>query len=419
MTDVRVPLAHLLSKIWFNFAAICLLMIVAGLPASAQGYWLIRDFSADGGGAFPEWSPTIDQFGNLYVTTYGGGNPNCPATQGCGMVLKGTLRNGDWTWNTLYAFTGGVDGRSPSGPVLVDRSGAVYGAGIWGQHGIVYQLRPPATRPASAVTPWHETVLFRFDGTHGDDPEGPLAIDPSGNIYGVTRSGGIGNGTVYQLTHTQGGWTETTLYQFQGGDDGVQPNSGLLIDGDGNLYGVTSAGFHCGTVWQMTNDGFGRWAEGPLYVFQDLGDGCYPGGPLVRDAAGNLFGVAWGNDGASVVYELSPANGGPWTFSVLLSFPNDGSHSPATGSLALDNAGNVYGVTARGGLNGGGNLFELSPSGGTWTYTDLYDFSLNQTGGAPNGVSGDSQGNLFGTTYVGGTSGNCSDGCGTVWDFVP
>jgi uncharacterized repeat protein (TIGR03803 family) len=232
------------------------------------------------------------------------------------------------------------------------------------------------------------------------------------------------------LTSANGNWTEQTLYEFQAGNDGSQPESGVIADNAGNLYGTTQYGgggtgtdcFNgCGIVYEVSPNGPG-WTEHILHVFQEASDGAFPVGGLVLDRAGNLYGTASGggvNQGGTV-FELSPDRGGDWSFSVLYSFTKSGAQSCAfasgpTGNLVMDGSGNLYGNTCTNGAFGYGAIFKLSASNGNWTYTSLHDFTNGNDGSWPFGsVSLDTRGNLFGTTVGGGT-----DQQGTVWEIAP
>jgi uncharacterized repeat protein (TIGR03803 family) len=135
------------------------------------------------------------------------------------------------------------------------------------------------------------------------------------------------------------------------------------------------------------------------------------------DRSGNLYGTAYdgGTDGAGTVFELTPSNGS-WIFNVLYIFNEC---SPPSG-LTLDVAGNLYGVCSVGGAYGEfGMVFELTNSNGVWTLADLHDFNGSDGGHPLGGVVFDNSGNLYGTTALGGTSSNCIDGCGVVWEIMP
>jgi len=165
-----------------------------------------------------------------------------------------------------------------------------------------------------------ETVLHSFNsnGTDGVQPYGGLISDASGNLYGTTYIGGAyGYGTVFELSPSSGGWTETILYSFNNnGVDGTNPYyASLIFDASGNLYGTTIFGGTnvcpygafpgCGTVFELTPAGNGSWKETVLHNFENTStDGFFPEFTLVFDKAGNLYGANGGGQG--VVYKLTP-----------------------------------------------------------------------------------------------------------------
>jgi uncharacterized repeat protein (TIGR03803 family) len=177
---------------------------------------------------------------------------------------------------------------------------------------------------------------YRDSGQYRDTAFGGSAVDTSGNLYGTTREGGAhGAGTVFELTPSLGGWTETVLYNFTEKYPGAYyPESGLLIDAAGNLYGTTQAGgtSNVGTVFELTLKAGGGWTETVLHNFAG-GDGSNPCSGLIFDAAGNLYGTtqAGGTHGSGTVFELIPAAGGSWTEKVLYSFASGrgSTHMPA------------------------------------------------------------------------------------------
>jgi uncharacterized repeat protein (TIGR03803 family) len=248
-------------------------------------------------------------------------------------------------------------------------------------------------------------VLHSFDpnGKDGLIPEAGVIFDAQGNLYGTTAAGALlGWGTVFELTPKEDGhWSERVLYWFRGGYDGRQPHSGLIFDGAGNLYGTTSGGgaFREGTVFKLTPNQGGAWTESVLHSF-DGEDGDDPEAGLIFDAAGNLYGTTayggayfWGT-----AFTLAPTAKDGWKESVLYAFNfNDGRNPVA--SLILDAAGNLYGTTADGGRNGFGTVFKLTPtSRGRWSKLVLHSFR-NHPGALPFGsLIFDAKGNLYGTT---------------------
>ena len=270
-----------------------------------------------------------------------------------------------------------------------------------------------------------EKVLHSFNnnGKDGSDPSCNLVFDKSGNLYGTTESGGVYNsGTVFELTPRAGGaWTLSILHNFNpSGKDGVNPRGGLVFDSSGNLYGTTYTGGGPnggGTVFELVPQAGGGWSERILHSFgNNSKDGKWPLGPLILDASGNLFGttIDGGDNGCSygcgIVFELVPQTGGAWAEKIPYSFSNGLSGYYPGATLIFDSAGNLYGVTNNGGSSnncagGCGTVFELKPSVGAWTEAVLYNFTGNNLDGQYllGGVLLAASGNLYGTTYRGGT----------------
>lgn len=379
--------------------------------ATAQTFQVIHSFTNGGDGGTPPYTLAKDTFGHFYGTASMGGQ------NGDGVVFKMTEMNSHWVLTPLYNFTG-QDGQ-PGWGVTIGSDGTIYtnasyNAVFGGACGSALRLQPPPTRPASILTPWNGTLLHTYVGRDDGCPTGNLLLDAAGNVYGVTQNGGAGGGSVFELMHTSSGWTETILYSFTGGDDGAAPYSGLIFDNAGNLYGTATARgeYNHGVVFKLTPSGSG-WTESVLYAFQGGNDGGQSVAGLIFDSAGNLYGAAesYGSGGGGTVFELSPS-GGSWNFSVLASLT--GTAGPVA-SLTLDASGNLYGTTFRDDSYGYGSVFELTQSSGSWTYTDLHDFTGGTDGGYPGGgVTLDVSGNLYGTAVEGG-----ANGFGVVWEITP
>ncbi|MBZ5574737.1 MAG: hypothetical protein LAO09_23015 [Acidobacteriia bacterium] len=204
--------------------------------------------------------------------------------------------------------------------------------------------------------------------------------------------------------------TESVLYTFSGGPDGGNPYAGLILDSKGNLYGTTVYGgdFNYGAVFELSPVGNGAWTETVLHSFNfDGQDGIQPYSTLVLDRSGNLYGTTniGGVYGLGTVFKLHPNRDGSWTETILHSFNADGTdgYNPYA-NLILDQQGNLYGTTYYGGSQGGvGTVFELSPrSTGTWRERIIFDFNYTDGGEPYGGLVSDSAGNLFGTTQYGG-----------------
>lgn len=387
------------------------------------------------------------------------------------------------TFAVLYTFgTVTGDAANPEAGVIRDSAGNLYGttnAGGTSSQGTVFELSPVTGGG------WTETILHSFAGgpADGANPRAGLVRDSKGNLYGTTLNGGASNyGTVFKLAPGTGGsWTETILYSFTGGTDGAYPMYGSLVLAGGYLYGTTYEGGDlsclnipgCGVVFRVKATGGHESVLHPFhYLPPNQNDGAYPLGGVIRDTAGNLYGVTYGGGlpGAGVVFELSPATGGTWTEAVLHTFTDtspDGANSyaglvrdkagnlygttsgenlipgaagtvfevdaagvetlphafagpPSDGgspmfNLILDGKGNLYGTTPGGGTHGVGVIFKLSPSSSGWTETILYNFTGGADGTSPLGtLYRDSAGNLYGTTYVGGGAQG-----GVVFKFHP
>ena len=271
-----------------------------------------------------------------------------------------------------------------------------------------------------------EKVIFNFTGGNdGGDPASQLTFDTAGNAYGTTVTGGtFGCGTVFELAPAGGGqWQQSVLYSFGCFDDGKNPYGGVTLDATGNLYGTTAAGGTgtctgdgCGVVFKLTRSG-GSWTESVLYSFAGGTDGYGPGGMVVFDRAGNLYGTTpdGGAYSQGTVYQLS-LNGGQWQENIIHNFTGgDDGAVGSLGALLIDSSGAIYGVTELGGANGAGTVFRMFFSGGAWNLVTLYAFKGQPDAGFPyGGLIADAHGNLYGTTYYGG-----ANGAGAVFNVAP
>ena len=262
----------------------------------------------------------------------------------------------------------------------------------------------------------HEKILNSFTGTDGAVGNDALLQDGAGNLYGVTWygdnnwvNGGYGSGGVYKLSKSN---KETVLHKFAGGADGRFPSGALIQDKAGNFYGTTwgdvRCSQNCGTVFKL--DARSKKLT-TLYSFIGSGN---PRGGVTRDANGNLYGAAeWAGPGPGEVYKLSPK--GKLTALHQFTGRNDGA-VPAT-NVILDGAGNLYGTASAGGRYGQGTVFKVSKSG---KFTVLHTFSGTPDGAEPVGrIASDKNGNIYGSTALGGNSQECTSGCGTIWELTP
>ena len=275
-------------------------------------------FGADG--ANPQAGLVRDAAGNLYGTAGSGGIDGpigACASEGCGVAFKLDTTGKE---TVLHSFTGKADGGHPITSLVRDNAGNLYSTTYAGgiadgrcnfTCGIVFKLD----------TTGKETVLHRFTGgADGKNSSAGLVRDAAGNLYGTTRFGGnltcgggsVGCGVVFKLDTTG---KETVLHKFTGGTDGAFPNSVLVRDAVGNLYGTTMSGgdplCQCGVVFKLDTNG----KETVLHKFTGGTDGAAPQAGLLRDGAGNLYGTAFsagsnasacGGVGCGIVFKLTP-----------------------------------------------------------------------------------------------------------------
>ena len=440
---------------------------VVALPASAEWKEKVL-YSFQGGvdaGSVPAGGVVFDKQGNLYVATTGGGPKICvPFRYECGAVyeLSPPATKGDpWTATLIKMFSGegSKDASVPSGGLIIDDAGNLYGVSGYGGTGncvlfglagcgTVYELSPPAQKGGA----WTETILYSFPtAEQGYLPQGNLVFDSAGNLYGATEFGG-GRGTtcdpyykycgaVFELSppKTKGGkWTEKVLHGFRSGTDGANPNGGLVLDSKGVIYGTSQSGGDqegecspngCGTVFALQPPVVkgGAWTEKVLYRFHGE-DGATPEAGVIFGRNGQLYGTAYAgaNSGYGAVFSLAaPKGAGPWKETLLFRFSDgyDGAHPD--GPLIFDSSGNLHGTTNVGsGASLRGNVFRLKPpdrTGGAWAFSVLHGFT-----GLPDGENPaanlifDKAGNLYSTTQNGGTGSGCSFiGCGTLFEIKP
>jgi uncharacterized repeat protein (TIGR03803 family) len=401
----------------------------ASLPGHQGGgnEQLLYVFGQEGmeGPVLPEAGLTFDKAGNLYGTSKTGGAYNQ------GTVFELAMGSNGWVQTVLYSFTGGGDGGQPTAEITFDGAGNIYGTTSAGGSGscssgcgTVFELAPSSGG-------WAETVLYSFTGgTDGAQPYAALVMDPSGNVYGTAAAGGnigsncsSGCGVVFKLAPASGSWTQSVLYSFAGGSDGSSPLSALILDPSGNLYGTTYSGgsYGKGTVFEVSNTANG-WTESVLRTFTGASDGASPVGGLVFDSAGNLYGTTFqgGANGYGVAFELSPIGQGSWREKVIHGFGNTPSANPAA-TLIFDPAGDLYGTTLQGATltscgGGCGTLFKLTPnSKGFWAFAAPHLFGRGEDGYHPNGrLVMDASGNLYGTTQAGG-----AQNAGAVFEITP
>ena len=369
--------------------------------AQAQTFTVLYTFTSTADGEQPDAPLTMDAARNLYGTTQYGGTKG-----GFGTVFKLDTTGKE---TVLLSLAGTPDAEDPYSGLTRDKAGNFYGTTLYGGtkggFGTVFKLRPGGK----------ETILHSFGGTpDGEDPRSVLVRDTAGNLYGTTQYGGTngGFGTVFKLS-SKG--KLTLLHSFGGTPDGEDPYAGVLRDKTGNLYGTTlyggtSGGF--GTVFKLDTKGVLTL----LHSFAGTPDGEDPQSGLLRDATGNLYGTTqYGgtNGGFGTVFKLSPKG----KLTLLHSFGGQPDGQNPYARLIRDSVGNFYGTTFYGGTLGYGTVFKLSTSG---KLTILHSFNPSPDGSHPiAGLILDKAGNLYGTTSDGGDLSCGFSGCGTVFKLTP
>jgi uncharacterized repeat protein (TIGR03803 family) len=339
-------------------------------PPTGQGQWtetVLYTFTNGSDGASPYGGLVADGAGNFYGTAAYGGKVNTNVCgDGCGVVFElSPAGNGTWTETVLYTFEGYKDGANPFGTLVRDSSGNLYGTAIAGGvanpnfplgSGVVFELSPGSNG-------WTYTVLYAFKGyKDGSAPFGGVIFDNAGNLYGTTTVAGslCECGTVFRLSPSTSGWTLTTLHIFNGvnGNDAQGP---LAFDASGNLYGTTVFGgppqgcdAGCGLTFELTPSSSGFWTESTVHVFNQNGP-FYPSGSLVFDSAGNLYGTVQ----ASGIYRMSQV-AGKWRQSGFFTVPPSIGNTPI-GGLISDSSGNLYGTASNGGTSNSGIVFRFTP----------------------------------------------------------
>jgi len=305
-------------------------------------YSVLHFFDGGANGLDPNAGVTIDPAtGDLYGTTTFGGNGPC--RNACGLIYKISAGG---TFQVLHQFDDSDDGRYPAGQLLIDKKGNIFGETTSGGPGIGGSVFEYSAKGK------FKTLHF-FADSDGFQPQGNLLMDKAGDLYGATYSGGADEyGTVFKLT-TKGALT--TLYTFTGGNDGGDPNGGLAQDSDGNLYGSTNPGGNgsapFGTVFRLAPNG----TLTTLYTFTGGADGGYPAGNVLLNR-GKILGTtpAGGKHDDGVVYEVDASAGGE---TVIHNFSDKTGASPQSG-LVRHNA-ILYGAAAGGGASEDGVVYSL------------------------------------------------------------
>lgn len=360
--------------------------------AGTNGVMALEKFSAV---PYYNMAPVADRAGNLYATSSSGG------TSGEGFVYElvaPSSPQAKWSFRNIIDFDGQTVSL-PFGRLATDGAGNLYGVSYYGgkySWGALYELLkpvPPAKR-------WQLKLVHSFN--NGSDPDAgvtPYAgvtFGPDGTIYGTTLGGGaIGVGTVYTLSPPDqaGKRSYRTIHQFRGLDtiggrnDGLYPESNLVLDGNGNLIGTTYDGNYSGlneqlgTIYELSPPvgGAGDWSFRILHRFRGRNDGAFPSGELMEDGAGDIFGTTpvGGTTNNGTAFELTPRNDGSpdWTFQTIASFGTSAGdvYAPMDG-VSIDQQGRLFGAANGGGgkytPGCGGGVFRLTPpSQGVTTWT--------------------------------------------------
>jgi uncharacterized repeat protein (TIGR03803 family) len=397
-------------------AVLSTLLLIPGRPAQAQTESLLHAFTGASDGGEPYARLTSDGAGNFYGTIEIGG-------LGYGTVFKLSPNGkGDWNETVLHTFTGYSDGGYPFFTSLIfEGEGNLYGTSTGGGptgHGVAFKLIPKGKR-------WVETVLFSFgkdDSVGCADPWGGVIMDSVGNLYGTCLNSGFPQTeAIFQLSQSNGVWKQKMIYNYDSAADN-NGGGGLTMDASGNIFAVLSAAYDSPTVVKLSPNGNGGWNPTVLRTF---GNKIFPEGAPVLDKAGNLFGTtqAGGAHNMGTVYKLSLGKNGTWTERVLYAFKGGKTDGlgPYAG-IAFDGAGNIYGTTIFGGKSNNGTVFELVAPVGKGSYEEKVLWSFAGADGRwPLGsLILDSAGNLYGMTQSGGGTGCYAlKGCGVAFEVTP
>jgi len=376
-------------SVWKKLQVVLLISTTTAIASPAQTFTTLASF--DGLNGTQPMSLTQGADGNLWGTTFRGGQTNC------GVVFKMTSSG---VLSVAFTFKCKL-GKQPGG-VTLGTDGKFYGttdAGGPSDLGTVFKLTPRGSAK----------VLINFNGTDGSYPQASLTEGTDGNFYGVTHSGAINyNGTIFKTTPTG---TLTTLYDFDS-THGSQPFVEPIQGTDGNFYGAayTGGAYGLGTVYKIT-------PAGSLTVLHDFGgsesDGNSPEGGLLQGADGNFYGTtAWGGpDNDGTVFKITPSG----AFTTLHAFAGADGGFPC-GTLIQATDGNFYGTTGNGGAYGDGTIFQMTAAG---TVTTLHTFD-GADGIDPLNLVQDTNDTFYGPTYLPneGTIYSLSMGLGPFVTFV-
>lgn len=395
--------------------ALTLILASSAWAASEKLLYSFNAFSGDG--YYPYSGLVADAKGNLYGVTESGG-------AGYGTAFELKLAGSSYTEVQLHVFIAGVtDGAYPEYSSLVmDKSGNLYGTTYQGgtaNVGTIFEL-------VHSGNTWTEKILHAFAGTAGHDgayPQAGLSMDSTGKIYGTTEYGGKNNeGTVFQLTETNGKWAYKVIHSFGGGNGGAYPVGGITPGPNGYYYGTTYYGgttYNVGVVYRLFQ-ARGLWVSQTVFIFSGGAVGAHPISTLAIDSANNFYGTTY-DGGASnfgTVYKLKAGSNNKYTQSVLYSFKGgttDGEY-PWYAGVTLDTKGDIFGTTRYGGTANEGTVYELKLTSGKYKEILLHIFDDTNSNDGYDPLAGVIlfKGKLYGTTYAGG-----AHGAGTVFQVTP
>jgi uncharacterized repeat protein (TIGR03803 family) len=310
------------------------------------------------------------------------------------------------SFSVIHNFTGGADGANPLNGLMMGAAGYMYGttsAGGAHNNGTVFRIAPTGIL---------QTIYAFEGGADGSAPQSFLIEDSQGRLYGTTSAGGAyGGGTVFRITNN----TKTILHSFGSGTDGSTPLGGLVFDGAGNLYGTTSAGGANGNgaVFMLSPSGI-ILRETVLYSFGTGTDGAVPYAGVTLDSAGDVLGTtsAGGTGGYGTIFELNKQHS--WAETIVYNFQNQNDGGVPYAGLIADGHGNFYGAATEGGSQGGGSIFELTPAGSGWNFTAIQSLAGWGISGTFRNFLLSSSGTLYATTHCDGQY-----NAGTVYELVP
>jgi hypothetical protein len=391
------------SSFLFGSLALAVTLLLSAQWMEGQSFTVLYNFTGNTDGPGPDSHLTLTG-GNLYGTTNVGGLGCSRSQYGCGTIFELSPNGiGGWDESTLYSFTGATDGANPNGPLIFDNQSNIYGTtsdgGQYG-YGVVFKL-------SLVQGNWMETTLYAFADTgDGAFPNNGVLMDKSGNFYGRTSGTGEGEGNVFKLSQSGGGWTEQVIYVIGGtGYCCDQAPSGLAMDATGNIFGASSS-----TVFELSSNGNGGWDPKVIATFTS----GFPMATPVIDATGNIYSTVLASNAYSgTVYKLSPTKKGNWTKKSLYTVSGNPGFMPG---IVLDPGGNIFGISDNSGTNKHnlvGTVFELVLVGKNSYQAKILWSNSNRAFEPYGSIVLDNAGEIYGTSQGG------DSGYGLVFEVTP